>query len=195
MIAVLLPAAFHFAAGDDIVDPTEGREILAVSHGVSVSASPLLAGFLTYTLSRLLFCCSVRLESHVPQRLANIFCVVYLSYLVFQLFSHKNLYSDNNAANFQSTSYPAHKPNRFTRRFALRKKKQVGDAEKAADPAAVNGTATDPTGGETPDLGNGTVTETTHVNPPVDEEEDQPMLSVPMTIGLLIVVTVVCLTP
>lgn len=37
VIAVLLPAAFHFAAGADIQDPQEGREILAVSHGVSLS--------------------------------------------------------------------------------------------------------------------------------------------------------------
>ena len=35
VIAVLLPAAFHFAAGADIEDPQEARDILAVSHGVS----------------------------------------------------------------------------------------------------------------------------------------------------------------
>ena len=35
VIAVLLPAAFHFTAGGDIPDESEGRDILAVSHGVS----------------------------------------------------------------------------------------------------------------------------------------------------------------
>ena len=35
MIAVLLPAAFHFVAGDQISDDVEGADILAVSRGVS----------------------------------------------------------------------------------------------------------------------------------------------------------------
>lgn len=35
VIAVLLPAAFHFAAGADIPDTIESGDILAVSHGVS----------------------------------------------------------------------------------------------------------------------------------------------------------------
>ena len=43
VIAVLLPAAFHFAAGSTLADPSEGRDILAVSHGVS--ASPLVSEF------------------------------------------------------------------------------------------------------------------------------------------------------
>ncbi len=37
VIAVLLPAAFHFVAGAQIVDSIEGPEILSLSHGVSVS--------------------------------------------------------------------------------------------------------------------------------------------------------------
>jgi len=35
VIAVLLPAAFHFVAGDQISDDVEGADILAVSRGVS----------------------------------------------------------------------------------------------------------------------------------------------------------------
>jgi Ca2+:H+ antiporter len=35
VIAVLLPAAFHFAAGAEIPDPQEENDILAVSHAVS----------------------------------------------------------------------------------------------------------------------------------------------------------------
>ena len=34
VIAVLIPAAFHFSAGAEIKDPQEARDILAVSHGV-----------------------------------------------------------------------------------------------------------------------------------------------------------------
>jgi len=36
VIAVLLPAAFHFVAGGQISDDVEGADILAVSRGVSV---------------------------------------------------------------------------------------------------------------------------------------------------------------
>lgn len=37
MIAVLLPAAFHFAADSAIADPQEVNDILSLSHGVSHS--------------------------------------------------------------------------------------------------------------------------------------------------------------
>ena len=37
VVAVLLPAAFHFVAGDQINDAQEGPWILSVSHGVSYS--------------------------------------------------------------------------------------------------------------------------------------------------------------
>jgi len=36
VIAVLLPAAFHFVAGGQISDDVEGADVLAVSRGVSV---------------------------------------------------------------------------------------------------------------------------------------------------------------
>lgn len=34
VIALLIPAAFHFTAGEQIEDPTEAKDILSVSHGV-----------------------------------------------------------------------------------------------------------------------------------------------------------------
>lgn len=40
VIAVLLPAAFHTAAGAQIPDDLESKEILAVSHGVSPICLP-----------------------------------------------------------------------------------------------------------------------------------------------------------
>ncbi|KIP05016.1 hypothetical protein PHLGIDRAFT_36633 [Phlebiopsis gigantea 11061_1 CR5-6] len=153
VIAVLLPAAFHFSAGAVIVDSTEGPEILAVSHGSAI-----------------------------------ILLFIYLSYLVFQLFSHKNLYNDSTGANFQSTAYPKHKPNRLTRRFVLHKKKKASDEEKVdGQPTAIatsDGEATDPAA----------TSSETHVNGPStaeEEEEDQPLLSVSMTIALLVFVTVI----
>ena len=42
VVAVLLPAAFHFVAGENIDDPKESREILAVSHGVCGSIGSVL---------------------------------------------------------------------------------------------------------------------------------------------------------
>ena len=40
VIAVLLPAAFHTAAGAEIPDDRESKDILAVSHGVSLIFCP-----------------------------------------------------------------------------------------------------------------------------------------------------------
>ena len=40
VIAVLLPAAFHTAAGAEIPDDQESKDILAVSHGVSLICLP-----------------------------------------------------------------------------------------------------------------------------------------------------------
>ncbi|KAI0368738.1 calcium/proton exchanger [Pilatotrama ljubarskyi] len=70
VIGVLIPAAFHFAAGAQIEDPAEAKDILAVSHGTAI-----------------------------------ILLFIYGSYLVFQLFSHKALYDDQNPDVFRSTRY------------------------------------------------------------------------------------------
>ncbi|PPQ99158.1 hypothetical protein CVT24_009348 [Panaeolus cyanescens] len=50
VIAVLLPAAFHFAADANLDDATEARDILAVSHGVAIILLFIYAGYLFFQL-------------------------------------------------------------------------------------------------------------------------------------------------
>jgi Ca2+:H+ antiporter len=47
VIAVLSPAAFHFVAGSQMDDMTEGREILAVSRGVCFMTNSVFDCFFT----------------------------------------------------------------------------------------------------------------------------------------------------
>jgi Ca2+/H+ antiporter len=103
---------------------------------------------------------------------------VYGSYLVFQLFSHKALYDDSNVP--KSTQYAPR------RTF-----KQVLD-DRAEKKAKKNGTweprePTSETAGMQTDI-------EAHTAEAEDEEDkpEIPKMSVPMTVGLLAVVTVVC---
>ncbi|KAI0749572.1 Sodium/calcium exchanger protein-domain-containing protein [Daedaleopsis nitida] len=168
VIAVLLPAAFHFTAGDAIADPKESNDILAVSHGAAI-----------------------------------ILLFIYGSYLVFQLFSHKDLYDDKNEDNFVST------------RYAKRAKKdKKAKEEKAAAAAAANGNGV--VGNGNNDSPSHSITGDAYVTSPStsrsatpepipaarhdvesptnvdseDEEEETPQMSVPLTIALLVTVTV-----
>ncbi|KAI0787930.1 Sodium/calcium exchanger protein-domain-containing protein [Fomes fomentarius] len=156
VIAVLLPAAFHFTAGNDIDDPKEGQDILAVSHGAAI-----------------------------------IMLFIYGSYLVFQLFSHKNLYADKHEDNFVST------------RYAPRKNKEKKIKEKQANGnGTANVVANGDFGGElvssprssfshNPDaVQNGRLDVETPPPEHSDDEEETPQMSVPLTIALLVVVTV-----
>lgn len=148
VIAVLLPAAFHFSV-PDLDDATEALDILAVSHGVSI-----------------------------------ILLVIYVGYLVFQLFSHANLYEDTGGHIFQSTGYHADKK-RQVKKFG----KAVGNAmrfrkEKAPSAAAI--------GGETElvnvDLeGNRTRSENEEEE---EEEHETPCMNLWVSIGSLVVTTV-----
>lgn len=149
VIAVLLPAAFHFAAGADIADPKEGREILAVSHGSAI-----------------------------------ILLFIYICYLVFQLFSHKDLYQDKHEDNFQSTSYPVHPEGSLRRRLHWPKNKGANDEEKAE--TSTNGVNPQET---TSSQSHGTAAAPTEVGE--EDEVEEPLLSVATTIGLLVAVTVV----
>jgi Ca2+:H+ antiporter len=117
---------------------------------------------------------------------------VYGSYLAFQLFSHKDLYRDDNPANFQSTRYPKGQ-HPSVRRFIPKRFQRHEDVEMGA----TNGEAQDasssqpladarPTPGST-ELHSRTDS-TAHEG---GEEVEEPTLSVPITIGLLAVVTVV----
>ncbi|GJE96599.1 calcium proton exchanger [Phanerochaete sordida] len=168
VIAVLLPAAFHFAANN--TDPTETKDILSVSHGAAI-----------------------------------ILLFIYGSYLVFQLFSHKDLYSDDNPENFKSTKYAPGK--HFPINMHLRRRTTVA-AEPKRDDLEMGSVSRSQT--RTSNQANGTVLtsqdghtasadESTaalqHPDPEQAAEEveevEEPMLTIPMTIGLLAVVTVI----
>jgi Ca2+:H+ antiporter len=103
---------------------------------------------------------------------------VYLCYLVFQLFSHKNIY-DNSYPNFQKPELHISKHNLES---------HVAEEERTVDATAFTPTSSlrhsrndesDPNHDER-DLEEGSV------------EEDEPQMSLPVTIALLIVITVVC---
>ena len=107
---------------------------------------------------------------------------VYGSYLVFQLFSHKTLYDDNHPDVFRSTKY------------ASRKKKEEapnGDGTGAPTNSSsipllqlLNVHASSIAGSSS----------STNEDPEAateEVEEEKPQMSVPLTIGLLVVVTVV----
>lgn len=141
VIAVLLPAAFHFAV-PNLDEATETRDILAVSHAVSI-----------------------------------ILLFIYIGYLVFQLFSHANLYEDTGDHIFKSTDYHADQKQQV-RRFG----RTIGNAmrfrkEKAPSAAAANGEQLD--GGDIEGR-----------NEEEEEEQEMPLMTRWVSIGALIVTTV-----
>jgi Ca2+:H+ antiporter len=112
VIAVLLPAAFHYAVQptDDGGLSTNGKErrhILLISHGVCKSPpvycpSKLMA---VYPGCRYLAFQSV-LSLCLRHTILTVHVLVYLCYLWFQLVSHKNLYDDSKS-DVQSVGYPS----------------------------------------------------------------------------------------
>lgn len=171
VIAVLLPAAFHFTAGAQIQDPQEGREILSVSHGVGAGLfptpyrftshprSPFRAPSSYYSVRFPMFHCSPCKETYT----STYYLAVYFSYLFFQLSTHKALYEDSSSDVAKSTKYPS-------------KKSLFTDA-----PTATTSVNSDPEAA------------VTHEQEKEEEEEEAPKLTVWMTVGLLVIVTVVSL--
>ncbi|OCH95484.1 calcium/proton exchanger [Obba rivulosa] len=146
VIAVLLPAAFHFVGGDS----NEAHDILSVSHGVAI-----------------------------------ILLWIYGSYLVFQLFSHKEMYADRSNDVQPSVKYqyaPGEKP--FIRNYFAKNQTTSPNGSQVPltpreDASTSHDVHPDPETGLAP--------------PPKEEEEEEetPQMSVPLTIGLLAVVTVI----
>ena len=121
--------------------------------------------------------------------------LVYGSYLVFQLFSHKALYDDDHPDRFQSTKYDRSKKN------------EASSGEPT--PAPNNGSAirlskfrifgihtsstatptSSPDGSIHRDVG--AVEEGSNAEGQQQDEAEKPKMSVPLTISLLAVVTVV----
>ncbi|KAF9565232.1 calcium/proton exchanger [Agrocybe pediades] len=165
VIAVLLPAAFHFAADPQLSNNQEGHDILAVSRGVAI-----------------------------------ILLFIYAAYLSFQLYSHTALYSDHATGTTQYDSPKFRVPEQFRYR---RNHKVNGDVENsngtastaiashgAPSPAALSHRTTSiPSDGQA--LSDQAIPQQDgahSTNHPEGEEE--PNLSLPVTLGLLVVITV-----
>ncbi|EMD34141.1 hypothetical protein CERSUDRAFT_141642 [Gelatoporia subvermispora B] len=154
VIAVLLPAAFHFVATDN----NEAHDILSVSHGVAI-----------------------------------ILLFIYGSFLVFQLFSHKDMYADKGKDVQPSVKYThasGEKPfirNPFSKHLTTSpiSESPNGSTEPLTSQREI---VTEPIHEDdvppNPDLESGEQVETE------EDEEETPQMSVPLTIALLAVVTV-----
>ena len=144
VIAVLLPAAFHFSV-PELDDATEARDILAVSHGVAI-----------------------------------VLLVIYLAYLVFQLFSHTNLYADEGEHIFKSTGYNPDKKKQF---------KSIGKKLNKAIPFSRSSEKTKQEGGgETTELNqrDAELESASHA----ESEVETPAMNLWVSIGALVGVTV-----
>ncbi|SJL09589.1 uncharacterized protein ARMOST_12969 [Armillaria ostoyae] len=139
VIAVLLPAAFHFSVVNNTQND-ETSDILNVSHGTSI-----------------------------------ILLFIYISYLVFQLFSHASLYADEGEDMIKSTHYGARK-HKAEPPIELQTPK-TGTVSSATSTAVTHRQA------DNSDIESGSADLK-------EEEAEQPQLGVWVTVGLLTVVTV-----
>lgn len=167
VIAVLLPAAFHLALQDVDPDPNDPAR---QTEGASILS--------------------------ISHGVALILLFIYLCYLIFQLFSHKSLYDENNPNNLlQSTAYTPRGPRNLAIRNRLRHPFHGENNEKA------NGTAGVSSGNDI--VGSPRAEEHEMTSTPSsprhdaeqgaaaeEEEEHTPELSVLFTVILLVIVTV-----
>ena len=111
--------------------------------------------------------------------------IVYGSYLFFQLYSHAALYSDEGGDASKSTPYtPRSKKGKVD---ATPPTPNHGNTPSGAMMVQTSFQAANNTDAHNGHLENGTPTSANHEN----EEHEKPMLSLPVTIGLLVIVTVV----
>lgn len=131
--------------------------------------------------------------------------IVYAAYLCFQLYSHTSLYDDKGEHTNESTNYAEPKfriPKMITDKIHLHYHSQIDDPEigtlntqMAQSPLSDSLSPISATDGFFPLAV--TTEENCVVDPPglqpaaVMEDEEQPKMSFPMTIGLLVVVAVV----
>jgi len=171
VIAVLLPAAFHFSVNNTTS---------AVSTNTTSSdgtTTTITSGNATQIALNMKQDSDILKVSH---GVAIVLLFIYGSYLFFQLYSHATLYEDKGAHVIKSTKY-APRP----------KKIKNKETEEIPSPSRSNTTtsATMVTPGNAitwaPDLENGQAPKEEE-----EEEAEEPMLSLWMTIGLLVVVTV-----
>ena len=174
--------SFDFVAGDNRISgfdsDTEQRDILKLSHGTAV-----ILLFSEFGLPLLL-------RPHVD--VLALLPPVYVSYLVFQLFSHKRLYDDKNGIKPETIKYaPRTGPSakEKTRKFfGLSPVKEAKEDAVSAEAGSEAHLAQSHPGDDTrravdeeqPDV----------TGPEEEEDEEIPELSLQMTIALLVVVTV-----
>ncbi|KAJ3515490.1 hypothetical protein NLJ89_g1724 [Agrocybe chaxingu] len=144
VIAVLLPAAFHFTADPTLTNEQEAHDILAVSHGVAI-----------------------------------ILLFIYAGYLAFQLYSHTALYDDHGIHTNKTTVYDS--PKFYIPKFRRRNM----DTEAAPITTIPSRTTSNTT---LPPI-NAPILEEGRQKEEVEEVET-PQMSVAMTIGLLVAITV-----
>lgn len=160
--SVILPSVFHLAV--DNTQPqgsaarrSEGRDILAISHGFAL-----------------------------------ILLFVYVSYLAFQLFSHRSLYDEENPVNLAaSTAYPARDQNTPTLRERFRRVIRGSINEVSALSPRALGRAPMQSNSEEHDLsafGHGPLDPEQALAGQINEDTDRH-LSLTFTVILLIVVT------
>lgn len=155
VIAVLIPGAYHLAVAD--TSNTQNPE------GPTNSSDP---GEATQIL-------------RVSHGVAIILLFIYGSYLVFQLFSHKDLYDDANPEVVKSTQYA---PHRSARQY-LRDRTEMRRVKKAQKEGI--DTFEEPQPATHEDVENDAA-----VVDDEEEEPEQPKMGVWMTFGLLVSITV-----
>ncbi|KAF4571314.1 hypothetical protein EYR36_008643 [Pleurotus pulmonarius] len=169
VIAVLLPAAYILALSEGPADPNQqqGKQVLQLSRGVAI-----------------------------------ILLFIYGSYLVFQLWSHAGLYDETSDAVIKSQPYV--RKSKDSKRKSSKEEPRPDNATdshtSSSRTTTVNSNSLSlPTGQTTavPSLANGSLHDLENGNGHVgnasgedSEEEEKPQLSVWMTVGLLVVVTV-----
>jgi Ca2+/Na+ antiporter len=165
---------------DGFDNDTEQRDILKLSHGTAI--------VLLFSQSRPFWRPSCLLTSFLSFQ-------VYISYLVFQLFSHKSLYDDESGQKFQSTKYPV----RTGPSAKDKTKKLLGFGLSPVKETKEDGSSVGP--GDSSAHINRRNTEDSRQIPDEeqpgaagaeedDQDEEMPELSLPVTIGLLIIVTI-----
>jgi Ca2+:H+ antiporter len=183
VIAVLLPAAFHFANGSATSDSSS---ILSVSHGVfSVFHLHVDQFDKCHSFRLRLSSYSVSLKCLRCDHLLKAIGTVYASYLFFQLYSHATLYDETGDDVIKSIKYTP-RPNQKSL-FKRRRDDAPSDPES---PVALCSTSVD--GLTMENALSEAEPECQRIEAQAEEEEEEtPQLSVYMTLILLAVVTVV----
>ncbi|KAH9481441.1 Vacuolar calcium ion transporter [Psilocybe cubensis] len=169
VIAVLLPAAFHFAADPALSDDQEKHDILAVSHGVAVILLIIYGAYLSF-----------QLYSHTAlyqdKGKHTIVSTGYDSpkFRMQGLKNFRHRHDDVHSTDIEST------------------------AQRLGGPASVESSTTLHNGGPhiqqfglaSPNGNNLNVAAVEKAQENVEEEEEKPSLSIVVTVGLLITVTI-----